>query len=351
MKICIVTVYNSINCGSWLQAYALKKYFEKCDDDVYFLKRNNIGSSASIMHKIINLSKKLLKYGPKKFYRQYLIYRDFNQKLKSFKIISKKSKIFKQIDCFVLGSDTIWNISEKYFYHNRKDYFGALNTMNSKIVTYAVSIGNTDAKMFDLNFKEYISKMDLISVRDVSTKNMVLNLCDRKPFMVCDPTLLLNPSDFDDLIIDDNVNSNKKFIFLYLFEKLSEQNADLLKKFAKEKKCTIINGVIDDKRFDKNNRNSPSFFLNCMKKSDYVITDTFHGLMFSLIYEKKFLVINRNKIKINEFMIENEIDNRLVNSEELLNINMLNKKFVLSKNRKIVELKKKSEEYLKSIKN
>ena len=169
--------------------------------------------------------------------------------------------------------------------------------------------------------------------------------------MVCDPTLLLNPSDFDDLIIDDNVNSNKKFIFLYLFEKLSEQNVDLLKKFAKEKECTIINGVIDDKRFDKNNRNSPSFFLNCMKKADYVITDTFHGLMFSLIYEKNFLVINRNKIKINEFMIENEIDNRLANSEELLNINMLNKKFVLSKNRKIVELKKKSEEYLKSIKN
>ena len=88
--------------------------------------------------------------------------------------------MFNDIDCFILGSDTIWNLDNKYFASNYKRYFGGIFG-DKKVITYVASVGNTPLE----TFKEYsdipnmLEKISHISVRDEDTYHIVKNLCNK----------------------------------------------------------------------------------------------------------------------------------------------------------------------------
>ena len=105
MKVCIVTVYNSVNSGSFWQAKALQKYLESIGVEVVFFKRkNDLNSSSSVFVQLITLIKKLIKGGPKLLLYYYKQFKEFKSNQKTFKIVNVLIIGFK------LGITTLKNV-------------------------------------------------------------------------------------------------------------------------------------------------------------------------------------------------------------------------------------------------
>lgn len=317
MKLCIVTVYDSINCGSFLQAYILKEKCEKMGFEVYFLKRSIVEKFLLNIHHYGKAIKNLFACGLKSYFEKRNIDREFKKMQKKFKTIRMKD--VKNVDFVIIGSDTMWNINEKYFKRNYKLFFGGCFPGVHQI-TYAVSVGNT--KMNEINrlknINNYISNFDKISVRDDYTKFVVEEAKKCSPVVVCDPTLLFNKNEYKNIIYKRI--EKEKYIYLYLFNDLSDIQKKNIKKFAMNNNLIIIDGTNDKKWANKSIYNTPELFLNYMFYADYIITDTFHGTIFSINFNKKFVVINRNKNKVNEFLEKCNLKNRLIDSQNLTDI-------------------------------
>ena len=334
MKICIVTVYNSINSGSFWQARALGILLEKLGHEVYYYKRNT--GSASKLNQLKEVLKKIAKL---KFRQAITTAKDisnYNKASKIFKVISKDSEIYKNIDCFILGSDTIWNTDNKYFYENYKKYFGQIFE-NKKIISYAPSVANTSYEKLNRinNLSELINNIESISVRDNRTCEIIKKFTSKSVTLVCDPTMLLSKSDYK--LMEQKPIEKNDYIFLYLFENLSIKNEDELKQFAKKNNLKIYSRKQNNKFADKCVENSPSSFLNYMLNAKYVITDTFHGTIFSINLEKEFVVIDRNKNKVNEVVERLGMRDRLINPIESNIIEKLENKINYEKIRRYIE--------------
>lgn len=346
MKVCIVTVYNSINSGSYWQAKALGMALEKMGIEVvYFKRKNNKGSSSSRFSKVKEFLKKSIKYGIKEGKRQINMFKEFENVQKDFNVISNKDKYLKEIDYFILGSDTIWNLESKYFLNNYKIYFGDI-FKGYKVISYAASVGNTSLE-FIKKFKDIpkmLNELKHISVRDVETLKMVENLSDKKSVMVCDPTLLISKTEYRELEKKEREN---KYIFLYLFSELSEKHIMQLKKFAKQRGLKIISGVTCPKYADECIVNAPNTFLNYMLYADYIITDTFHGTIFSINLEKNFVVMDRNKKKVSDVMEKFDLENRIIRENSNIEEIFENKLNFKDNEEKIIEMRKESLKFLK----
>lgn len=238
--------------------------------------------------------------------------------LKAFHYLRKQitiTKKIKDIDCVILGSDTIWDISRKHIQKNSDVLWG--NVFDKvKIITYAGSIGNTPKELLKhkKNIENTVSKWAAISVRDSNTKDAISQFTNAKIFTVCDPTLLLKKKDYEQMI-GDPIDSD--YIFLYLFKDLSYEQSEELKAFAKNKKMKIIRGVngVTNKAADFSVENSPLLFLQHMLAAKYVITDTFHGTIFSINLNKQFVAIDRGKNKVNDAIRFFRFEDRLITND------------------------------------
>lgn len=298
MTVCIVTVYNSENCGSFLQSFALYDYLKKLGHKVYFLNRNVKGTSHSLKPHIQVSIKKILKFRFKAFKAEWQRYFSFSDAQKIFPVISRNSDEYKSVDCFIIGSDTVWNLDNKYFIDNADTYFG-VNLGNKKIISYAASAANTSEQKF-INSKSAIlgiNKMSDISVRDIATYNIVKNVFNVKPTIVCDPTLLLNKDNYNSLIKDRKHILNSP-ILIYYFGNLPVATTEQIKSLKKKTHKKIISLGQYRKWCDINLPYDPYIFLQCYRDCSFVITNTYHGTIFSLIYEKNFVCYGQNKKKV-----------------------------------------------------
>lgn len=316
MRICIVTVYDSINSGSFWQAKSLNMALEKMGHQVYFLKRagDKSGSSTSKSNQIKKYLSLLLRQGITKaaLYRKRLS--EYRKSVNEFETVTVDRAI-TDMDCFVLGSDTIWNLNSPYFLQHRSEYWGE-PFLSKKVITYAGSAANTSTD----RLKEYpeliecVRKWNSISVRDGRTKEMISSVTDKEVIEVCDPTLLLTSDQYPDTV---RIKEDS-FVFLYLFEPLNAPQIEELCNFAKKDKMKIVQGA-GDKRYpgvDSMSINGPFQFISYMKRAEYVITDTFHGTIFSTVFEKNFVVIDRKKQKITDYLRKVQLSDRIVKPED-----------------------------------
>lgn len=343
MKICIVTVYNSINSGSFWQAYILGEYLKKKGIEVYYLKRNKKGTSLSFKRKIRRALGSLKKGGFNSFFKTILTYKDFSKMEKSFNLIDINH--LEDIDCFILGSDTIWNFDTKYFLNNIKIYSGYVLPENKQIISYAASFANTSidkVKSID-NIQNLFKNINVIGVRDNYSGSVIKNVFNRKYEVVCDPTMLFEKKDYENYINLTFEKSN--YIILYLFNKMTNEQLKSLLEYAKQHNKKIIEFNTSSHKNISKIRNNPFNLLNYFYYADLVITDTFHGTMFSVNLEKQFYVINRGKNKVNEFLSDVNLDNRLVNDN--YTFDDCNNEFIDYKNnKKIHDFREKSKKFI-----
>ena len=298
MRICITTVYNSENCGSYWQARILGEYLKSQGNDVVYLRRSKKGTSHGnkyLMLKVINAIKSLRFKSVVSIFKQYKIFEECG---KEFSIIPA---IDESIDVNVLGSDTIWNLMSSYFARNHKVFLGG-DFIAKKTISYAASVANTDESTLDkYKVDAYLQKIDCLSVRDYYSRQVLGSRTTKDIQVVCDPTMLFN-KDFYRSLFPDNKNYTD-MVFVYYFGKVPDQLQQYIYKYAEEKKkkiCVMGDSMKGDIVYSVY---SPQQFLKCFLYADFIVTNTFHGTIFSVNFEKQALFNSDNKKKVDDLLV------------------------------------------------
>ena len=338
----IITVYYTENCGSVLQAKCLSDILAEMNCNVQFISTKNKLSGHSIKRLIKNCIKKVLK-GESCIptIKKYKSYSKFIKK--NFKVVNNKN--IEKLDAIYFGSDTIWDIDSEYFLLSQ-DIFWGINLKN-KMHSYAASIANSSySKLDTLKYpKEQLSKFKNLSARDIYTKEYIDTRTNKKAEIVCDPTLLFDSNYYKKYI---SKKMKDEYILLYLFDEPTSEIKKQIISYSKKENLKIIcliglGKIISfaDEYIESTIENFITYFYN----AKYIITNTFHGTIFSIIFNKNFMTLDYNKVKVTELLNTLCLKNRLEkdNIEKILNTKIDYEEV----NKKILELRDDSKKYLR----
>ncbi|MEY0908359.1 polysaccharide pyruvyl transferase family protein [Providencia rettgeri] len=235
-------------------------------------------------------------------------------------------------DILVSGSDQIWNpvcVSEDNDLNSV--YFLNFGNEEIKRISYASSMGAYKLTQENIPLvSEYLKKYDFISVREKETNKNIENLLNIKSTHVLDPTLLLRSNEWLNHFPNKTQRVtkliNKKYILFYSVPK-TKQTRIVLNYFAKITGLEVIS--IDQDIYPYYSANtkirdaSISEFIHLFNNAHYVITDSFHGVCFSLIFRKNFYAISPG-----------ELSNRLISLLDLISLSnrLIQDTLILEKN-------------------
>ena len=292
-KIGICTLCFANNFGAILQAFALQETLLNLGYDVEFLRleeKTSISNESNAEE-----------------------YRNSKKHLKIAEKLYDKTK--DSYDAIIIGSDEVWNLKNNGFAH-LDEYFGH-NLNCNNIFTYAPSSNGTTKEMFNKFYNDNPISFDNlknISVRDKHTQTLVKELSGRDAELVLDPTLLIE--NFEKYAKYPE-NDLKDYIAIYGYN-FSDEEMNKITNFAKKHNKKIYSLGFEKDWCDTLNADIFEF-LGYIKKADYVVTNTFHGTLFSIILEKNFAVFTNNSSKLNDVLNKFNLTNRDCMNKDCLN--------------------------------
>lgn len=301
-NICIITFHCAHNYGAVLQAYALKKYLERIGNNVYFYDYRP--KYLINKYKIFNL-RRFISFNISKCINKtitelaiintrYKKYHLFEKFINSFLLNNKNNAISPGtlatygIDYIILGSDQIWNTNITKGID--KIYWGDLD-IKIPCISYAASMECKVEPENEEYIKNSLTKFKAISVRENNLHDFLLDNLNIKSQIVTDPTFLLSEQDW--LEISSPIIDTSKFILLYYFG-YNKKLFDKIENYATKIDCKLIIitvGVNSDKRCL--NTISPENFIWLIKNAQLVITNSFHGTAFSIIFKTPFYTLKK----------------------------------------------------------
>lgn len=333
MKIGIITKIGK-NYGALLQAYALKKTIEDYSIESHIIKytpknskrtycickykwgvRGFIANIKSLVHfrSIKRGSKKMLQFREKYF--SFVGSYDSNEAL---------TKNPPNMDKYVTGSDQVWNPLLSFDSAYYLDFISS--DLNVVKASYAASIGlKAIPKEYENEFIKRLRKMDYITVREANAKQ-ILDSYDLKSSVVPDPTLLLTNKEWDDIMIKPK--TTEKYILCYFVSYKDEYKkiVDKIQEILGYKVINLMTSEESSKVGDIKIRDaSVEEFIGLFKYADFIVTSSFHGTIFSIIYEKNFcsMVYKQTSSRLTELLESFNLSSRIVhdyNEKELLDI-------------------------------
>lgn len=343
MKIGIVTVYNSQNCGSFLQAYALFKFVDNMGYDVAFAKNRISYKTSGFLYKTLIALKYLLigqKSKAKRIYKTTCDFHKIRNKLFKIRTVSKN-------DICIYGSDTIWDFDNEYFNKEWRHYWG--NNFGGRKIAYAPSIGTVanETILNNSSLCDCIKNFYKVGVRDKNTYSVVSDVFDkeRKVEYVIDPTMLMTKEFYEKIA---SKCEEKDFVLFYYFGRIKSDYMNEVREYAKRngKKIICFGDNISD--VDKQLCFNPLDMMAYYSKADLIITNTFHGNVFSIIFNKPFVNIDEGKSKVNDLLENFGLSERTIDESSLFNEVTL-KEIDYKKVNSILEEKRKSSgDYIKN---
>ena len=298
MKIGIITINDNDNYGNRLQNYAVQEILNSMNVKVITLKNEAILNSKNLF--ILRLFKCLIykiKSSIFKKRKRFKKFKEFNKNIKFSRFfITPYTRISEKYDFFVAGSDQIW----KPTYGRLRDVDLLNFAKDCQKIAFSASFGISklpnNKKVYA---KKYLEKFKIISVREDSGKKIVEELTGRDDIEVLvDPTMLLSADEWNKVSKRpkqlDTLKSNK-YILNYFLGNCVEEYKNEIDRIAKENNCEIINIL------DKNNPfycTGPSEFLYLAKNAFLVCTDSFHSLVFSILYNTPFVAFERKDERV-----------------------------------------------------
>ena len=373
MKIGIMSMQIIENYGSFLQAYSLRKMLEEVGHEVVFVDYKvepcivpepiQVVPHHSILYRITRKGYYLIKEGVRRLNGEKLE----EERLDSMRLRNKYSDyllelgITKQrtenipVDVLIVGSDEVFNcLQTNPAVGYSKQLFGEY-IQAKKIVSYAASAGFTTISALKkygiLDEVSYMLKknFDFISVRDDNTFELVKTLTGVKPERHLDPVLV---GDFSAQIIEKcDLN---RYVIVYSYEERMSERTDearAIQSFAHERGLKTVSIGNFQNWTDLKIEASPFELLGYIKNADYIITDTFHGTIFSIILEKEFATIIResNKQKIESLLRQFGLERRQVTNLKNLD-EVITEPMDLLKIRKVREKEReRSKRYLEKV--
>lgn len=317
-KIGICACYDTLNYGSMLQAFATQVSIEKFGWESEFIVYKKKKTVRFVIKQIPRLFNKNLMFDKMLVIRKKLALRKHPTVLKqeqirhnAFTTFKKKyygkfSKVYYGYEALkegaqnyytvLVGSDQLWTpggLATNFY-----NLMFVPEEVNK--VSYATSFGVNSIPGYQVKrTRQYLMRINHLSVREVRGAEIIKQIANREAEVVVDPTLLLTKEEWEQCIPKQRI-VDKPYIFCYfLGENLEHRKiATLLKKkTGLDIVCTpfLDSFVESDLNFgDKQLFNiGPHDFVNLIRHANYILTDSFHGTVFSIIHNKQFIVLNR----------------------------------------------------------
>lgn len=306
-KIGIITYHRAYNYGSALQAYALNKYLRKRgflvetidfrterQDKLYeiFESNKNIMCIARNMQSLIYYKKlKTHKKSFEKFWSNYIAITS-----NSYTAYKELEDLNEEYDYFICGSDQIWNPNCLDF---DPVYMLSFVKDKKKCISYAPSMGISHLeKEQEKIFKKNILNFKALSIREKQGGEVIKGVIGQELEVVLDPTFLLDENEWKEISITPNIKD--PYIFCYFIGDVDGMR-DFAKKMRKETglKVVVVYKNLRDmlQKTTKKYESGPREFLGLIKNAEYICTNSFHAVVFSIIFKKRFWVFIEDQNK------------------------------------------------------
>lgn len=320
MKIGILTFHNAYNYGAVLQTYATQELVKSRGHDVEVINYHNIEVDRHYIKKIPR----------RKFYRIPLAlmrYYFFNKRKEAYEkftdkylyltkevLMSSEDVALDKYDVILIGSDQLWNKEITGGWD--KMYWGDFKASPStRKVAWSVCMNYTDIGEEDILFiKKHLENFDLISVRENDLLQFISSLTSKTVYQTLDPTLVL-PSDHWEEVCHDV--KEKGYIAVYAVQDEDKTIAFARKISQMQNKPLVIIRSYSKWYFTSENKEyaGPDDFLSYIRHADMVVTTSFHGVVFSVIYQKQFVCpIFRDNVRVGSLLESLHISERRVKS-------------------------------------
>ncbi|WP_430974582.1 polysaccharide pyruvyl transferase family protein [Sunxiuqinia rutila] len=347
MRILILTQPLRTNYGGLLQAFALQKKIKELGYDV--VTNNSPFKERRLSFKIVYIIYRTLRGGIFRNKHYLPIIPNFLTKSK-YKYIAQNTDHFiknninttdffsgknqptkteiNKYDVFIVGSDQVW----RKRYSNLHNYFlGFLNkNTNSLKIAYAASFGTDNLAEYSKNDKRKCAKLaqlfDRISVREDSALKICKDQFCINAEQVLDPTLLLEKKEYLE-IIKEEPERNDNTLLCYILDKTNEKQV-IIEEISNKLALTSVNNMPIETFNGKKEQNisncifpSVSKWLAGFRDANFVVTDSFHGTVFAIIFNKPFISIGNKKRGITRFtslLKIFDLEYRLISTEEQL---------------------------------
>lgn len=354
MKIAILTLPLHTNYGGILQAYALQTILQRMGHEVEVFQAPTIFKHSPALMPFVygkRLANKILKdwnspvfierrmkmeipiirQNTDRFIAQYLNLR----KIKSLKDISPSD-----YDAFVVGSDQIWRkpyFNDMWHAPMKNAFLDFTKGWNIRRIAYAASFGMDNIDEYTASdikdCKEAIRMFDAVSVREDSGVEICKSNFGIDASHVLDPTMLLTNEDYENLIKESNVPDSPGDMLCYILDPTQFKN-DVISRIAKDKSLTPFNVYAETYNCSLpiEERIQPPLesWLRGFMDAKFVVTDSFHACVFSIIFGKPFLAIGnagrgmtRFESLLQMFGIENQLvyEGSSIDTNHLIDIN------------------------------
>lgn len=310
----LATPFKTQNYGTKLQAFAMQNIFSKLGYDVEIISYVYVSTKKEKIRNLLSIKKlsgRIKQRRQKKAdfanprYAECVRLRNsafdsFTNKYlpttRNFVSLETLKSYSKKYDAVICGSDQIW-----LPVHIKKGYYSlSFVPKGVRRIAYAPSFGISSIEKSDKKFyRDFLDKMDFLSCRELSGCEIIENTSGKKAQIVLDPTLMVDKNVWKKLCGDTPV-IDEDYIFCY-FLGTNPKHRQKAKDLSKLTGCKIvalphIDGYVDA---DENYADftlcdiGPERFVNLIKNAKYICTDSFHGSVFSTIFEKEFFVFER----------------------------------------------------------
>lgn len=302
MKIGLLSMHRVVNYGSFWQANCLKEMISdigNCDVEFIDIIPGKIEERTEY--------KKSFSFSKIKRIPYYLFQKKKNLMFKEYQ--SKVLGCYDELnyrsdyDTIIIGSDEVFNFVQKSPWGFSKQLYGDIE--NNNVNTYAACFGYTTLEdIISREKKDEIIKglnnLKNVSVRDQNSHEIIKTLINQDALIHLDPVLV---GEFPDILPEAKM---KDYILVYSYDfRLSDHEIiESVRSFAKKNKKKIISVGFYQDWVDENILPTPLEIISYFRNADYVVTDTFHGTIFSARTHKKFLSIIRetNKQKLGDLL-------------------------------------------------
>ena len=361
-KVCVITLHRLFNYGSILQAYATQKIFQKHDCEVEIIdyiteQRTNkklffstpTNFNAGILKKGAYFCFKSISVIIKKLTFGSFLKKNCNltkEKYISFNDLNNNPPV---ADIYVTGSDQVWN--SKYNEGIDKGFFLEFIPKHKKAISFVSSFGKTklDDDEKDITQK-YLKKYSYLSVREDAAQNIIQKLGYSCEWLL-DPTLQLDKNEWHEVASPRIIN--EKYLILMLLYNEDNGATEYARKIADAKGLKLVKiswELIKPKMVDiLMTHRSPQDFLSLFYYADFVVTNSFHGLAFSINFNKQFILVRRSEFnsRMESLLRLTGLIDRIINDENCV-LELANKNIdYTSINEKLDEERKKADIFIK----
>ena len=364
-KVGVLTFHEARNYGSVMQAYALQTYLKKklnLDNELidYIPEQQKAFYELWVpVTNVRNLVGNILKLSiAKKYQKRELAFQQFlKNKLRiserHYQDKSEKKTLSKIYDCIITGSDQIWNMECADF-----SWMYLLEGVTGiKKISYAASMGG--GKISDsVRYRKCLEDYEGISVREQYAADLIDGMFDGDSIaeISVDPTLLLDKEDYEEITSDRRIKGD--YIFLYsvyhddqllktIQELRTKWNMPIVTLISRNNSYKVLFHGIHLASYE-----GPEDFLSYIKYAKFVLTNSFHGSVFSMIFEKEFYYIGDYKKdpRLNQlFTMAGAEEAGVMYSEIQEASNHFGKRQGKKYSEEIQNIRKKSEEYLANL--